>query len=169
MCSRHWCTSRWAAIKNPSWWCLSGVNLTALDSWRNWMFACPCLCRGAVEPVVLWRGENDNHPGRLNDSDQHCDHPSLGMEQLHLWWRPQAKVPLIPGAEEHHRLSEVRRPINTLSTSTPTWRASGVTSNVGWPHGGNRHVNFCLPGIFTSGGNHNQYKQKKQCYLFNSV
>lgn len=101
-----------AELLKTDCWYLCRVALTAHDSWRNCAFFMPVstrLRRGAVEPVVVWCGEDDNHQGRLNNSDQHCDHPSLGMEQLHLRRWPQTEVPLLHGAEEHLRLSEVRR------------------------------------------------------------
>lgn len=86
-----------------------------------------CLRRGALEPVVMWCREDDNHSGCLNSSDQHCDHPSLGMEQFHLRRRPQAEVPLLHGAEEHHRLSEVPDLMSTLCTSPPRWTVRAIT------------------------------------------
>lgn len=98
------------------------------------VFACGYLRRGSLEPVVMWCREDDNHSGRLNNSDQHCDHPSLGMEQLHLRRRPQAEVPLLHGAEEHHRLSEVPHLMNTLCTSTSRWTIRAITSSVEWAH-----------------------------------
>lgn len=132
------------AIKSPSCWYLCWVTLTAHDSWHNWRFAClflsACVCvrvslrRGAVEPVVVWRRQDDNHSGRLNDPDQHCDHPSLRMEQLHLRRWPQAEVPLFPGAEEHIRLPEVNHLMNTLGTSTPMWTTDAITSSWEWAH-----------------------------------
>lgn len=154
-------------LKSPRCWCLCRFTLTAHDSWRNSrfaclfvffmpVFACGCRRRGAMEPVVMWRGEDDNHSGRLNNSDQHCDHPSLGMEQLHLRRRPQAEVPLLPGAEEHHRLSEVHHLMNTLGTSTPRWTTSAITSSVERAHS----VNSCLWGICNAGVIHHKSKHK---------
>lgn len=52
------------------------------------------------------------------------------MEQLHLRRRPQVEVPLLPGAEEHHRLSEVNHLMNTLGTSTPVWTAGAIALSV---------------------------------------
>lgn len=49
------------------------------------------------------------------------------MEQLHLRRRPQAEVPLLPGAEEHLRLSEVNHLMNTLGTSTSVWTTDTIT------------------------------------------
>lgn len=91
------------------------------------MHACVSLLRGAVEPFVVRRSQDDNHPGRLIDSDQHCDHPSLRMEQLHFRRRPQAEVPLLPCAEEHQRLSEVNHLMITLGTSPPLWTFDAIT------------------------------------------
>lgn len=96
------------------------------------VFVCRCPRRGAMEPVVMWRCEDDHHSGCLNNSNQHCDHPSLGMEQLHLWRWPQAEVPLFPGAEEHVRLPEVCHWMNSLGASTSRWTAGGITSSREW-------------------------------------
>lgn len=82
---------------------------------------CSSPHRGSVEPVIMRCPEDDNHSGRFRNSDQHCDHPALGMEQLHLRWWPQAQVTLLPGAEEHLRVSEVRCWMNTLGTSATRW------------------------------------------------
>lgn len=116
---------------------LSEVPLTAHDSWHNKRLCVPVcvfLLRGAVEPFVVRRSQDDNHPGRLIHSDQHCDHPSLWLEQLHFRRRPQAEVPLLPRAEEHQRLSEVNHLMITLDTSTLLWTFDAVTSNLRWAH-----------------------------------
>lgn len=90
--------------------------------WRVTYFPlCASPHRGSVEPVLMRCPEDDDHPGRLSNSDQHCDHPAVGMEQRHLRWWPQAQVPLLPGAEEHLRVSEVRRVMNTLGSSVTRW------------------------------------------------
>lgn len=94
------------------------------------MFVYGSVYRGTMEPVVMWYCEDDNHSGRLNNSDQHCDHPSLRMEHIHLWRWPQAEVPLLPGAEERHWLPEVGHLMNTLCTSAPRWTTRAITSSV---------------------------------------
>lgn len=80
-----------------------------------------------MEPFVVRRSQDDNHPGRLIDSDQHCDHPSLWMEQLHLRRRPQAQVPLLTCAQKHYGLSEVNHLMITLDTSTSLWTFDDIT------------------------------------------
>lgn len=53
------------------------------------------------------------------------------MEQLHLRRRPQAEVPLLPGAEEHLGLSEVNHLMSTLGASTPAWTTDATTPSGG--------------------------------------
>lgn len=105
----------------------TGCSNCTADIMRFCVHVCVFLLRGAVEPFVVRCSQDDNHPGRLIDSDQHCDHPSLWMEQLHLRWRPQAQVPLLTCAEKHYGLSEVNNLMITLDTSSPLWTFYDIT------------------------------------------
>lgn len=80
--------------------------------WGTWSWLAPCAHRCPVEPVLVWRREDDHHPWRSVHADQHRHHSPLGLEQHLAPGRTQSQVPVVPPAPQHHRLLEVSNESN---------------------------------------------------------